>query len=230
MPCPVTGATRPEGQFSSVEPGEAMAVKATANRAARNANRRRFDRRDTAIPATLEYAGGSFEGKVDNLSLNGCLFNPAPAIPPGTRVRIYVRSRQEWMAGQVVMTTERGLHCRLNVATGKLAHLSTELDDMALLLLSAARELPSAARPAGGPGPQGGNTAAAAKRPPAKKSAAKKAGAKKTAVKKAAVKKPAKKKPAVKKPALKKTAAKKAPAKKMPAGKTAGKAAGRRRA
>lgn len=219
-----------------------MAVNATANRAARGANRRRFDRRDTAIPATLEYAGGSFEGKVDNLSLNGCLFNPAPAIPPGTRVRIYVRSRQEWMAGQVVMTTARGLHCRLSVATPKLAHLSTELDDMALLLLSAAREMPPVARPASGPGPEGGK-AAAAKKPAAKKPAAKKAAVRKAAVRKAAVKKAGAKKPALKKAPVKKTPVKKAPAKKAPgkkvvtrkipagkarAGKTARKAARRR--
>jgi len=143
-------------------------------------NRRRFDRRDTAIPAWLSHEGQRYDGHVTNLSLDGCLFNPAPDLPDGGKVKIWLSDRKTAISGKVVMRSARGLHCRLSVAAPTLARMSAELDDMALLLLGATRM--------------------ALAEPPVKKAVKKaaktttKTTAKKNAVKKAAKKAVAKKK------------------------------------
>ena len=160
------------------------------------ANRRRFDRRDTAIPAWLSLAGKRFDGHVTNLSLDGCLFNPAPDLAVGEKVKIWLSGRDSPVNGKVVMRSERGLHCRLSVAAPALARMSAELDDMALLLLGATRT--SFSEPAL-PLPVAKSKKPAAKKQPAKKSPTKKPATKKPAAKKAAVKKAAKKKSAKKK-------------------------------
>ncbi len=149
------------------------------------ANRRRFDRRDTAIPAWLSHAGKRFDGHVTNLSLDGCLFNPAPnlsapGLAVGEKVKIWLSDRDSPVSGKVVMRSERGLHCRLSVAAPALARMSAELDDMALLLLGATRTNFSELSPSL---PAGKSARPAAKKPAVKKSPAKKSPAKK-AVKK----------------------------------------------
>lgn len=150
-------------------------------------NRRRFDRRDTAIPAWLSHDGRRFDGHVTNLSLDGCLFNPAPDLPDGSKVKIWLSDRKAAVSGKVVMRSARGLHCRLSLAAPTLARMSADLDDMALLLLGATRMALA------GPGlPPKAQPAADSKKAAAKKSAKK--SAKKNAGKKAAKKTVAKKK------------------------------------
>ncbi len=126
-------------------------------------NRRRFDRRDTAIPARLSHDGQRYDGHVTNLSLDGCLFNPAPDLPNDSKVKIWLSGRQADLSGRVVMRSARGLHCSLSVAVPTLARISAELDGMALLLLGATR----LAEPAPIVPP------AAAKKPPIKRTARK---------------------------------------------------------
>lgn len=158
----------------------------------KTANRRRFDRRDTAIAARLEHAGQLHPGRVDNLSLNGFLFNPPLALPREAKVKLWLADRAKALAATVVGVSERGLHGRLHIAAPRLAQLSAEVDDVALLLINATR--------------------------PPEKPAIK--PALKPVIRKAAPKKPAPKKPALKRqPATKKqSAAKKKPSlKKKPA-------------
>jgi hypothetical protein len=168
------------------------------------ANRRKFERRDTSIPAKLEHEGQVYAGHVDNLSLDGCLFNPAPALAAGARVKLSLADDPKTLPASVVMTSARGLHCRLHAAAARLVTVSTQVDDMALLLLTASR--PASLLPA--------EPAPAPKKKTAKKKAAKKA------VKKAAKKAPKKIAKKAAKKSVKKKAAKKSvkkAAKKKPA-------------
>lgn len=162
-------------------------------------NRRRFDRRDTAIAARAEAAGTAHAGTVTNLSIDGCLFSPPLPLAPGSRFKLWLAGESKPLPASVVTVSDRGLHCRLHAAASRLAQASAELDDMALLLLNASRpshivpvENPATAKP--------GLKKPAAK---AKKAAPKgNATAKKKLVKKAPVKRvPVKKKAAPKKKA-----------------------------
>ncbi len=159
--------------FGSVS-GMGMASKAKNGK---TTNRRRFDRRDTAIAARLEYGGQMHPGRVDNLSLSGFLFNPPLAMPPETKVKLWLADRAKPLAATVVGVSERGLHGRLHIAAPKLAQLSAEVDDVALLLINATRP---PEKPVLAPMPKG---VAKVKKPAAKK-AAKNPAAKKTALKK----------------------------------------------
>lgn len=106
---------------------------------AQAANRRLFDRRDTAIAAKLDHGGVLHDGKVENLSLTGFLFNPALDIASETKVKLWLADRAKPLSATVVGSSPRGLHGRLHIATPRLAQLSVEVDDMALLLINAAR-------------------------------------------------------------------------------------------
>ena len=134
------------------------------------ANRRRFDRRDTTIAARLEHAGTQHAGSIDNLSLTGFLFNPPLDLPSGAKVKLWLADRAKPLAGSVVGVSPRGLHGKLHVAAPKLAQLSVEMDDMALLLIGAARAPATPPRPAPGEKPK--NQKPKAQKPAAKKSAA----------------------------------------------------------
>lgn len=113
-----------------------MAGKAEQQQAA---NRRRFERRDTAIAARLEHAGSMHDGSIDNLSLTGFLFNPPLDLPAGSKIKLWLQGRAKPLAASVVGASPRGLHGKLHVAAPKLAQLSVEVDDVALLLIGAAR-------------------------------------------------------------------------------------------
>lgn len=115
------------------------------------ANRRLFDRRDTAIAAKLDHGGVLHDGKVENLSLTGFLFNPALDIASETKVKLWLADRAKPLSATVVGSSPRGLHGRLHIAAPRLAQLSVEVDDMALLLINAAR--PPALAPAPAPVP-----------------------------------------------------------------------------
>lgn len=125
------------------------------------ANRRLFDRRDTAIAAKLDHGGLLHDGKVENLSLTGFLFNPALAIAPETKVKLWLADRAKPLSATVVGSSPRGLHGRLHIAAPRLAQLSVEVDDMALLLINAARLSPM-------PGAAAAPAPAAAAKPKAK--------------------------------------------------------------
>jgi hypothetical protein len=101
-------------------------------------NRRRFDRRNTKINARLEHAGRETEGTVTNLSLEGCLFSPVIDLPVGTRIKLHL-SGEKPVAATVKGVSERGVHCLLHAGGVTLGRLSADLDDMALLMLSAGR-------------------------------------------------------------------------------------------
>lgn len=101
-------------------------------------NRRRFDRRDTRIEARLEHAGGQAEGTVTNLSLEGCLFSPVIDLPVGSRIKLHLAGEKP-VAATVKGVSERGVHCLLHAGGVTLGRLSADLDDMALLMLSAGR-------------------------------------------------------------------------------------------
>lgn len=101
-------------------------------------NRRRFDRRDTLIPARLDHPGGSIEGTVTNLSLQGCLFAPRLDLPVGSRIKLHLAGEKP-VAATVKAISERGIHCLLHAGGVTLSRLSTDLDDMALLMLNAGR-------------------------------------------------------------------------------------------
>lgn len=101
-------------------------------------NRRRFDRRDTRIIAKLDYAGGTAEGTVTNLSLEGCLFSPVIDLPVGSRVKLRLAGEKP-VAATVKGVSERGVHCLLHAGGVTLGRLSADLDDMALLMLNAGR-------------------------------------------------------------------------------------------
>ena len=110
---------------------------ADAEAAARN--RRRFDRRDTRIDARLEHAGGQVDGTVTNLSLEGCLFSPVIDLPVGSRIKLRLAGEKKPVAATVKGISERGVHCLLHAGGVTLGRLSADLDDMALLMLSAGR-------------------------------------------------------------------------------------------
>lgn len=102
-------------------------------------NRRRFDRRDTRIDAQLEHAGGKVDGAITNLSLQGCLFAPKIALPVGARVKLKLSGESKPVAATVKAVSAQGVHCLLHAGGATLSRLSTDLDDMALLMLSAGR-------------------------------------------------------------------------------------------
>ena len=108
-------------------------------------NRRRFDRRDTQIAAQLQHAGGEVEGAVTNLSLQGCLFAPKVALPAGTRIKLKLSGESKPVAATVKGVSAQGVHCLLHAGGATLSRLSTDLDDMALLMLSAGRPTTSTA-------------------------------------------------------------------------------------
>ncbi len=113
-------------------------------------NRRRFDRRDTQIAAQLQHTGGRIDGAVTNLSLQGCLFTPRVALPVGTRIKLKLSGESKPVAATVKAVSARGVHCLLHAGGATLSRLSTDLDDMALLMLSAGRpttSLAAAAKP-----------------------------------------------------------------------------------
>lgn len=116
---------------------KASAKKTSAKKA--TVNRRRFDRRDTRIAARLEHAGGVTEGTVTNLSLEGCLFAPRIDLKPNSRIKLYLASEKNSVAATVKAVSELGVHCLMHAGGATLGRLSTDLDDMALLMLSAGR-------------------------------------------------------------------------------------------
>jgi len=195
---------KPTRDKTGKKAGRKIASHKTADAA--GANRRRFDRRDTHIVAQLDYEGKSVSGMVTNLSLEGCLFAPRLEIPVGGRVKLKLAGETKPVPATVKAVSDLGVHCLLHAGGATLGRLSVEVDDMALLMLSAGRPhavepvaaLPAAQKPA-------------AKKPAARKPAAKKKTAKKKTVKKKAMPRPATKKTAVKKKpaAPKKKAAKK---------------------
>lgn len=101
-------------------------------------NRRRFDRRDTKIVARLDHPGGQIEGTVTNLSLEGCLFSPVIDLPVGSRVKLRLAGEKP-VSATVKGVSARGVHCLLHAGGVTLGRLSADLDDMALLMLSAGR-------------------------------------------------------------------------------------------
>jgi hypothetical protein len=102
-------------------------------------NRRRFDRRETQIAAELDHAGKKTMGAVTNLSLQGCLFAPPLKLKPGTRVKLKLSGESKPVGATVKAVSEQGVHCLLHAGGATLSRLSTDLDDMALLMLSAGR-------------------------------------------------------------------------------------------
>ncbi len=119
---------------------KAVQSKAAKSKAGKSgANRRRFDRRDTRIPARLEHAGGSVEGTVANLSLEGCLFAPRIALKPNSRIKLYMSGESKPVAATVKAVSDLGVHCLLHAGGVTLGRLSADLDDMALLMLNAGR-------------------------------------------------------------------------------------------
>lgn len=123
-------------------------------------NRRRFDRRDTQIAAQLQHTGGKVDGSVTNLSLQGCLFAPTVALPLGARIKLKLSGESKPVPATVKAVSAQGVHCLLHAGGATLSRLSTDLDDMALLMLSAGRptiaaasavKTASAKKPAGKP-------------------------------------------------------------------------------
>lgn len=102
-------------------------------------NRRRFDRRETRIDAELEHGGRTTAGAVTNISLQGCLFTPVVKLPLGTRVKLKLSGESKPVAATVKAISDQGVHCLLHAGGATLGRLSTGLDDMALLMLSAGR-------------------------------------------------------------------------------------------
>lgn len=129
----------PRGKTAAGKPAKAGAKKAAED------NRRRFDRRDTQIAAQLQHAGGKIDGAVTNLSLQGCLFAPKVALPAGTRVKLKLSGEAKPVAATVKAVSAQGVHCLLHAGGATLGRLSTGLDDMALLMLSAGRPTVSTA-------------------------------------------------------------------------------------
>ncbi|HEX6957098.1 MAG TPA: PilZ domain-containing protein [Ferrovibrio sp.] len=107
--------------------------------AADTANRRRFQRRDTRIIARLEHGATETPGAVTNLSLQGCLFTPRVDLAAGTRIRLWLANETKPVAATVKAVSARGVHCLLHAGGATLSRLSADLDDMALLMLSAGR-------------------------------------------------------------------------------------------
>lgn len=102
-------------------------------------NRRRFDRRETQIAAELEHDGRKTAGAVTNLSLQGCLFAPPLKLKPGSRVKLKLSGESKPVSATVKAVSAQGVHCLLHAGGATLSRLSTDLDDMALLMLSAGR-------------------------------------------------------------------------------------------
>jgi hypothetical protein len=118
---------------------KAASPRKSAARKTPPSNRRRFDRRDTRIAAKLEHAGGVTEGTVTNLSLEGCLFAPRIALKPDSRIKLYLANETKPVAATVKAVSDLGVHCLMHAGGVTLGRLSTDLDDMALLMLSAGR-------------------------------------------------------------------------------------------
>ncbi|MCW0232993.1 MAG: PilZ domain-containing protein [Ferrovibrio sp.] len=167
-------------------------AKTTADKG--DANRRRFDRRDTHIVAQIEHDGALVSGMVTNLSLEGCLFAPRLEIPVGARVKLKLAGENKSVPATVKGVSDLGVHCLLHAGGATLGRLSVEVDDMALLMLNAGR--PHAVPPRAVPAAKAARTK---KKITKKKIIVKKKAA---AAKPAATKKKAAKK-AVKKPAAK---------------------------
>lgn len=102
-------------------------------------NRRRFQRRDTKIAARLEHDGKPVDGVVTNLSLQGCLFSPRVPLKPGTRIKLRLANESKAVTATVKAVSDQGVHCLLHAGGATLGRLSADLDDMALLMLSAGR-------------------------------------------------------------------------------------------
>lgn len=130
---PQAKAAKPKAKAKTASPRKNAARKAPPS------NRRRFDRRDTRIAAKLEHAGGITEGTVTNLSLEGCLFAPRIALKPDTRIKLYLANEAKPVAATVKAVSDLGVHCLMHAGGVTLGRLSTDLDDMALLMLSAGR-------------------------------------------------------------------------------------------
>lgn len=132
---PKTKAVKPKARTAKPKAG----TRAKAKTKAAPANRRRFDRRDTRITARLDHAGGSIEGTVTNLSLEGCLFAPKLDLKPGSRIKLKLANEAKPVAATVKAVSDLGVHCLLHAGGVTLGRLSADLDDMALLMLSAGR-------------------------------------------------------------------------------------------
>lgn len=101
-------------------------------------NRRRFDRRDTRIKASLIHANGTVAGTVTNLSLQGCLFEPQVPLPIGSRVKLHLAGETP-VSATVKGVSGLGVHCLLHAGGVTLGRLTADLDDMAILMLNAGR-------------------------------------------------------------------------------------------
>ncbi len=61
--------------------------------------RRRFERRETLIPCTVEWEGSSTIGRIVNLSFGGALIKQVDAAPPeGTRAIIRFKVKKEGLS------------------------------------------------------------------------------------------------------------------------------------
>src|SRR3546814_2547377 len=103
-------------------------------------NRRppRSTRTYTLFPYTTLCRSGQIEGTLTNLSLEGCLFSPVIDLPVGSRVKLRLAGEKP-VSATVKGVSERGVHCLLHAGGVTLGRLSADLDDMALLMLSAGR-------------------------------------------------------------------------------------------
>lgn len=111
----------------------------TARKAAKPRNRRLFDRRNTHIQAELDHDGALTKGTVTNLSLAGCLFQPRLEIAIGSRIKLKLAGETKPVPATVKGVSELGVHCLLHAGGVTLGNLAADLDDMALLMLNAAR-------------------------------------------------------------------------------------------
>lgn len=111
---------------------------ATPKPAGDGSNRRRFDRRDTRINATLIHAKGTVTGTVTNLSLQGCLFEPQLPLAVGSRVKLHLAGETP-VSATVKAVSGLGVHCLLHAGGVTLGRLTADLDDMAILMLNAGR-------------------------------------------------------------------------------------------
>lgn len=119
-------------------------VKKTVKKVAKKAaskprNRRLFDRRNTHIQAELDHDGALTKGTVTNLSLAGCLFQPRLDIAVDSRIKLKLAGETKPVPATVKGVSELGVHCLLHAGGVTLGNLAADLDDMALLMLKAAR-------------------------------------------------------------------------------------------
>lgn len=119
-------------------------VKKTVKKVAKTAaskprNRRLFDRRNTHIQAELDHDGALTKGTVTNLSLAGCLFQPRLDIAVDSRIKLKLAGETKPVPATVKGVSELGVHCLLHAGGVTLGNLAADLDDMALLMLKAAR-------------------------------------------------------------------------------------------